>query len=165
MVYLNGLPYVNICSFIVLELAAGYTFYRIYNGSQSKFAYTLVCFTFLNGCVDFLYYWKDKEYKTIRVDGREIVIEKIYFECILQFFYFMISLQSWIFACKYLQSALSSSGSVLDIKKVFIPVAILYVTAISACIITAFITFPQNWINDGSFDQYQRWLEGMSRYL
>ncbi len=45
--------YTYLASSLILIAAASYMFYKIYHGSKSGFAYTLIAFTMLDGAYNF----------------------------------------------------------------------------------------------------------------
>ena len=78
------------------------TFFRIYRGSKSQFAYLLLLFTFCYGLYRLgwfilnIVYQKNPENKS-----RSLVYSSI----TISYFFLLLSLQQWIFSMKYILSA------------------------------------------------------------
>ena len=90
--------FASLAEAVILLSASIFTFNRLYQGSKSKFAYLLVAFTFayvINKIAHFISNLYPNE--TVQLSNGYAEITNIYF-------YFLLSLQSWIFGMKYLWS-------------------------------------------------------------
>jgi hypothetical protein len=81
--------------------ASANVIYKVYKGSQSQFAYVLMAFTFLDGAQNFANFF-------IYVIGHPV---NIYAKQTKKYCFYLVSLQSWIFGMKYLESAMLCSLS------------------------------------------------------
>ncbi len=82
------------------------TLTKIFKGSKSSFAYILLTFTFLYG-LEYLACYLEQEFtKTIEYDGVPIQVINLNARSIIDYFLYVLSIQNWIFAIKYLDSAI-----------------------------------------------------------
>ena len=89
--------------------ASAYVIYKVYKGSKSQFAYVLMAFTFLDGAQNFAYFFISVYRNPVDVGEQTFHGVNIYaFETAIYCFY-LVSLQSWIFGMKYLESAMLCS--------------------------------------------------------
>jgi hypothetical protein len=91
-------------------IAAFTTVWKISRGSKSGFAYLLMAFTIGNGCTNLGFYLTDA-LRTPRVLGKTTYhFANFTAVSIVGYSYYLMSLQTWIFGFRYLDSAINSSS-------------------------------------------------------
>ena len=101
------------CTYItagfILMLAAPFSIRKIWQGSKSAFAYALLAFTFLEGFQFFIRFFILIIRHPIIVGGETYYAVNFYAYETADFCDNIVSLQNWIFAINYLESALFCS--------------------------------------------------------
>lgn len=87
----------------------------------------------------------------------------MYGDTILATTYYFLSLQSWFFAMKYLESSVNSSLTPTKITNKCINyttygIVIIYVTIEMTALLWVLITFP-GWYNDGTRTEVDLWFK------
>ena len=151
---INFYTYSTIGISIVVFCFASVTFYKISKGSKSSFALILNAFTFGYFVVYFLEYFVQSDRKEISVQGYTVSVYFFQFVLAVNYLYFSLSTQSWIFALKYLESAMNftpentclSFNLIRIIKWIGIG---LFLISNLVCYLWLAITFP-GYVNDGT---------------
>jgi hypothetical protein len=105
MIYL-AMSYTCLASGVIMMSASTFVMYRVYKGSKSVFAYSLMAFTFLDGAQFFACYFISLNAHPIYADGQTFQVVNFHASQTQVYCYTLISLQSWIFGMKYLESAM-----------------------------------------------------------
>ena len=136
--------------------------YKIYNGSKSTFAYVLLIFTFGYG-LDYTLVFLEQSVmaKSIQINGLTQVYANFYILETVDFFYFLLSLQCWIFALKYLESAVNCSFTTTCLTNDFVNYTLwagigIYLASHTTCYVWDIVTCP-GLVNNGSFDEFNAW--------
>ena len=141
---------------VIVISAASKTFYKIYHGSKSEFAYTLITFTMIDGVVNFANFFICAFPHTIYIGGQEKNVVNIFAYQTTHYLYFLGTLQTWIFAMQYWNSATSCSLTTTLISAQTISLIkwsgiILYTSVLLAMYIWSLVTFPE-YVSDGQYD-------------
>ncbi len=136
--------------------ASVFVIYKVYKGSKSKFAYALIAFTFLDGAIKLSFFLILVNVHPVFVDGQPNYFANFYVYQTVNYFYLLVSLQSWIFGMKYLESAMlcSLTSPCVSSQKVrYINWAGIttYSVVMLAMFMWCLITFP-GYVKDNSFD-------------
>ena len=105
---LQILSYTCLVTAIIILTLGLYVFYKIYTGSKSMFANLLMGFTIglgLQNAATFVIFMFPTEYRT----PDNFALPNFYAIATCIFFFFLLSLQTWIFGMKYLESAIICS--------------------------------------------------------
>lgn len=148
--------YTSLASGLIMMSCSLYLYYKIYTGSKSTFAFVLMGFTFLDGAQNFAIFFVTAFMHPIYVNGHPYFSASQYALLTLNNCFYLMSLQSWIFGMKYLESAFTccltppciSPLSVRILKWLGI---FIYTTAIVVMWICEMATFP-GYVNNNSFD-------------
>ena len=158
----------------VLELFMGIvTACKVVKGSRSQFALGLLAFTILDGLTNISFFFVTTMMYELEFDiGDHPIIqigtfESYYLRQVTNYFFFMTSLQPWLFSLRYLQSSIKSSiGSnrrcctLKHVKWTAIIGTLLYTVTITVITIIMLSTFP-GYINGGTFDDYNKWTHSL----
>jgi hypothetical protein len=101
--------------------------------------------------------------KTIIVEGITYKVTNANSILTVDYTYYLLSIQSWIFAIKYLESALNCSLSTRCLTQRVINVSLwtgigIYFTSHTVCFIFLIVTFP-GYVNDNSFAELESWTQ------
>ncbi len=139
--------YTNLASGVILMSASSFVISKVCKGSQSKFAYVLMALTFIDGAIDFALFFILVYLHPVIVRGQTYQVFNIYaFETAL-YCYYMVSLQSWIFGMKYLESAMlcsltSPCISPLKVRYINWTCILIYTIVMLAMFIWCILSFP-----------------------
>ncbi len=147
--------YTELASGVLMMSASTYVIYKVYKGSKSQFAYVLMAFTFLDGAENFASFFISKYRHPILVGDLTFHCINIYANQTETYCYYMVSLQSWIFGMKYLESAMLSSLTPpcipsFKVKYINCTGILIYTIVMLAMFILSLITFP-GYVNNDSF--------------
>ncbi len=98
-----------LASGVLMMSVSAYVIYKINFGSKSQFAYVLMAFTFLDGAQNFAYFFISIYRHPIHVGDQTFYCENVYAAQTALYCFYLVSLQSWIFGMKYLESAMFCS--------------------------------------------------------
>lgn len=144
---------------LIMIVCAVFTCRKIYKGSQNTFAFTLIMFTLgygVNAVADFFIHLFPFTYVQ---DGETIHTPYIKPNATNFCFYYLLSLQSWIFLIKYLESSLIPISE-RNIRIILWSVTITYSAAIISIYCIQIIQFP-GFNKDGEDQsQFIAWHEG-----
>ncbi len=101
--------YTYLSSGVLNMSASAYVIYKVYKGSKSQFAYVLMAFTFVDGAQDFATFFIFAYRHPILVGDKVYHTANFYANQTVFYCFLMVSLQSWIFGMKYLESAMLCS--------------------------------------------------------
>jgi hypothetical protein len=90
-------------------LVAPCVVFKINQGSKSHFAFLLMAFTFFDGSYQFSMFFINGFRHSYVVAGKTHHSVNMYADLAATYCYNLVSLQSWIFGMKYLQSAMFCS--------------------------------------------------------
>jgi hypothetical protein len=115
-----------------------------------------MAFTFTDGVQNLAFFFISLYMHPIQFDGETLLAVNIYANQTTNFCYYLVSLQSWIFGMRYLESAMFSSltpACVAYQKVKYINWAGIFIYALSmlALYIWCLVTFP-GYVNGGSLD-------------
>jgi hypothetical protein len=103
--------YTYLASGVFMMSVSAFVIYKVYKGSKSQFAYVLMAFTFLDGVQNFASFFLEVYRHPVQVGEQTLYYENIYALLTLYYCFLLVSLQSWIFGMKYLESAMLCSLS------------------------------------------------------
>ena len=152
----------------VMIISASIVIYRIYNKSKNTFAYALMGLTLTIGVSNFGDAFCDAFRNEVKLADRVHHFESEYTKDTFNFLYYISTgLQGWIFAMRYLQSAVECSliQTCLTsscIKYTGLGVGFGYTIVTFALILSIMITFPSWPETGGSMDQYYDWEYGLA---
>lgn len=142
------------CSCILLPLAT-LTTYLIYKGSGANFAYMLMMFTFGFGILDLILFCLIPACISYNSD-----VQKTFNYC-----WYLLFLQGWEFAIKYLESAMNSQARpFLKPKMVMLirwTVTSIYVSTMLTMYLTDIITYP----GFSDLDKLSNWSATTDKYI
>ena len=104
-----AMNYTYLGSGVFVMSVSAYVNYKVYKGSKSQFAYVLMAFTFLDGAQNFASFFIYVYMHPILVGGQTFYGVNIYAYQTTNSCFYLVSLQSWIFGMKYLESAMLCS--------------------------------------------------------
>ncbi len=115
-----------------------------------------MAFTFLNGAQNFAYFFINLYRHPVYVGSQTFYFANIYASELSNYWYYLVSMQSWIFGMKYLESAMlySLTDPCIPCHKVrYINWAgiFIYTIVMLAMLIWCLVTFP-GYVSDGSLD-------------
>lgn len=133
-----------------------YVLRKICNGSKSKFAYALMAFTFIMGATNLSLFFISKFRFSYIVAGQTRYSENFYAFQTANYCYYLVTLQSWVFGMKYLESSMFSSLTPAcitthSVRIINCTVIIIYVAVMVAMYIWSMVTFPGS-VNNDSLD-------------
>jgi hypothetical protein len=133
---------------VILVLAAMYAFLKIYTGSKSKFAFILMAFTACYGVQYIAYFFIDAYPQRLSM-STSFVHEKRNIEANLafDFVYNCLSVQTSVFAYKYMESVLTSAVTrpcctYKLLLLLFILLNFVYITTMALLYVCLFIQLP-----------------------
>ncbi len=149
-----ALSYTHLSCGVIMMSASISVIYRVYKNSKSQFAYVLMAFTFIDGAQNFASFLIHLFNQTVHADNQAFYALNFYASQTEDYCYFLVSLQSWIFGMKYLESAMfcSLTPACLASQKVrYINWAgiSIYTLLMLAMWIWCMVTFP-GYANDNS---------------
>ncbi len=101
--------YTCLASGLIMMSTSAFVIYKVYKGSKSRFAYTFMAFSFLDGAQNFAFFFIYVFRHPVSVNNKTLHAENFYAYQTVSYFYYSVSLQSWIFGMKYLKSAMFCS--------------------------------------------------------
>ncbi len=104
-----ALNYTCLATGVFMMSASTYVIYKVYKGSKSQFAYVLMAFTFLDGAQNFATCFIYVYRHPIHVVDQTFYCANMYAAETTTYCFYLVSLQSWIFGMKYLESAMLCS--------------------------------------------------------
>lgn len=151
----------NLASSVIMLGGAAFLVNKVYKGSKSRFAYWLIAFTFTDGLVNLAFFVEDANPETYLINNQTNYFLNFYAFATINYFYLQLSLQSWIFAMRYLESAVNSSfetgiaNHLTHNRLQFIrwSVIILYELALTSAYLIVMISFP-GYDNNGSLLEF-----------
>ena len=146
----------NAASFVILMFVTLLSFHQVAKGSQSHFAYVLLSFCLLNAIADLIYFVGDTEVIVLTAQGETRTFVNFDLNALNDYFYFLLSIQTWVFAMKYLDSSIYGSFEKSRFSRSTVRIAELvgivsYIIVLTTCITVLLVTFP-GYINDNSFE-------------
>lgn len=151
----------NLVVGVILVLAPLFAFCKIYTGSKSKFAYTLMGFTACFGVQYIAYYFIDAYPQRLSMStSRTHVNRNIEVNLAFDFVYVCLSVQASVFACKYMESVLTSAVTkpfftYKLLRVLFILLNSIYLTTMALLYVCLFIQLP-SMSNSDYLDWYNR---------
>ncbi len=109
--FFPALTYTCLATGVLMMSASAYVIYKVYKGSKSQFAYVLMAFTFLDGAQNFAYFFISIDRHLVLFGDQTLYVVNIYASQTINCCFLMVSLQTWIFGMKYLESAMLCSLS------------------------------------------------------
>ena len=165
--------YLALSTGIILFLVAALTTFKVYNGSKSRFAYTLLMFTFgfaLSKIIIFILnvYYDEVTIQTSNGGFYTFKLFKPYTVDVYNLFASLLFIQIWVFATKYFESYINSSPvqpciSNRGLKYLKWSVISLYAVAETILCIWMVVTRPP-YLVDGSIRTYIMWLSTTRKY-
>ncbi len=156
--------YTALGSGLILIIASSYSMLKVWQGSKSPFAYTLITFIILEAAQDFASFFIWTFAKPIYFGGQTLHSVNMYAYQTSKYCFLLVSLQSWFFGMKYWESATNCSLTPSLIGDVTIRIikwtgAIIYTSVMVAMWIWSILTFP-GYVNNDSLEQYFKWYAG-----
>ncbi len=144
--------FANLVEALILIPASTFTLNKLYQGSKSNFAYLIITFTLANGICRLAYFF------LYLYPNQKVQLPNGYATTINDYFFWLLSLQSWIFGIKYLWSGILCSDEstclFLDcVKWLGWTGSLCYVIFMITCWCIAMATFPG--YND--FAKFKEW--------
>ncbi len=148
--------YTCLLSAVIMISTSIYVIYKIHKGSKSTFAYLLMAFTLLDGAQNFTLFFFSAHRRSIYLDGQTHYFINMYASQTATFCYYLVSLQSWIFGMKYLESAMFCSLTPPCITSLVIRYIkwagiSIYTFLMLAMFVWGLIIFP-GYVNDGTME-------------
>ncbi len=103
------ISYTYLASGVLMMSASAYVIYKVYKGSKSQFAYVLMAFTFVDGAQNFAKFLIYVYRHPLLVGEKTYMFVNFFAIQTTSYCYYYVSLQSWIFGMKYLESAMLCS--------------------------------------------------------
>ncbi len=154
--FLPTMSYTCLASGVFMVSSSAFVIYQVHRGSKSQFAYVLMAFTFLDGAQNFAQFFVYVYLHPINVGEKTYYSENIYASQTTFYCYYLVSLQSWIFGMKYLESAMLCSLTApcipyFKVRYINWAGILIYTLAMLAMFIWSLVTYP-GYVNDDSFD-------------